>query len=212
MGFLESLNRSRRLKRAIDIGVAGTGLFVLCPALGVVSILVWQKHGRPVLFRQQRPGEAGRIFELVKFRTMTNERTQGGELLPAERRLTRFGKWLRATSIDELPELWNVLRGDMSLVGPRPLLVKYLELYTDEQRRRHEMPPGITGWAQVHGRNLLTWEEKFAMDVWYVDNWSIRLDLEVLLQTARAVLFREGISPEDEAIMPEFRGSQPTVG
>jgi lipopolysaccharide/colanic/teichoic acid biosynthesis glycosyltransferase len=164
--------------------------------------------GTPILFRQVRPGRNGRLFKLAKFRTMTDERDASGGLLPDASRLTPFGRWLRATSLDELPSLWNVLKGDMSLVGPRPLLVEYLPLYSSEQARRHEVRPGITGWAQVNGRNALTWEQKFELDVWYVDHRSFWLDLRILLMTVRKVFVREGISAKGEATMPRFTGTR----
>jgi sugar transferase EpsL len=162
--------------------------------------------GRPVLFRQRRPGRFQKPFELFKFRTMAESRDSDGKLLPDADRLTRVGQLLRATSIDELPQLWNVLRGDMSLVGPRPLLMKYLDRYTSEQVRRHDVLPGITGWAQINGRNAIGWEEKFSMDTWYVDHWSIWLDVKILCGTALRVLRREGISNQDCSTMPEFMG------
>jgi len=172
-----------------------------------VALAVRLKLGKPILFRQPRAGFHGCQFELLKFRTMTNARDPQGRLLPDEQRLTPFGRLLRSTSLDELPQLFNVLRGDMSLVGPRPLLMEYLPRYTPEQARRHEVRPGITGWAQVNGRNVLSWEEKFRMDVWYVDNRSIWLDLKILWLTLRSVLARRGISAPGEATMPEFMGS-----
>jgi lipopolysaccharide/colanic/teichoic acid biosynthesis glycosyltransferase len=171
--------------------------------------MVRQKLGSPVLFRQERPGRYGRPFMMVKFRTMTDGRDAQGQLLPDADRLPPFGRWLRSTSLDELPELWNVVRGDMSLVGPRPLLMRYLPLYNERQRRRQEVRPGVTGWAQVNGRNALGWEERFEMDVWYVDNQSLLLDTRVLWITVRKVLVREGISAAGEATMQEFKGSPP---
>jgi lipopolysaccharide/colanic/teichoic acid biosynthesis glycosyltransferase len=165
------------------------------------------KLGGPVLFRQPRPGQNDRVFELIKFRTMSNARDANGELLPDAERLTPFGMRVRRLSLDELPTLWNVVRGDMSFVGPRPLLVQYLDRYTPEQRRRHDVPPGITGWAQIHGRNAIGWEEKFELDVWYVENVSLRTDLGILLRTAVQVLGRRDISAEGHATMPEFEGS-----
>ncbi len=191
---------------------AGAALAVLSPLLAGVAALELVVHGRPALFHQTRPGRSGAPFRIVKFRTMTDARDPDGELLPDAERLTPFGRWLRSTSIDELPELWNVLRGEMSLVGPRPLLTRYLDRYTPEQMRRHEMPPGITGWAQVRGRNALTWDQKFALDVWYVDNWSLRLDFEILLTTLVKVARREGITAPGEATMPEFMGSSEAGG
>ena len=194
-------------KRALDLGLAVPSLIVLAPLGVAVGVLIRVNLGGPVLFRQSRPGRDGRVFDLIKFRTMTEARDADGALLPDEQRLTRFGERLRVTSLDELPTLWNVVRGDMSLVGPRPLLVQYLERYTPEQRRRHEVFPGITGWAQIHGRNAITWEDKFERDVWYVENVSLRTDLRILLRTAAQVLRRRGISAEGHATMPEFTGS-----
>jgi lipopolysaccharide/colanic/teichoic acid biosynthesis glycosyltransferase len=199
--------RSPALKRLLDIAGAGTALVVASPALAGISLAVWMDVGCPVLFRQQRPGLGGVPFHMIKFRTMRQATSGDGTLLSDEQRLTSLGKLLRATSLDELPELWNVLRGSMSLVGPRPLLMQYLARYSPEQRRRHEVKPGITGWAQVHGRNALSWEEKFAHDVWYVDHWSNELDLSILVRTITAVLFRRGISHAGDATMHEFMGS-----
>ncbi len=194
-------------KRAFDLGLAVPALVVLTPVGLAVGALIRLKLGRPVLFRQRRPGQDDRLFELVKFRTMRDARSADGELLPDAERLTPFGARLRRMSLDELPTLWNVVRGDMSLVGPRPLLVQYLDRYTPKQRRRHEVAPGITGWAQINGRNAISWEEKFALDVWYVENVSFRTDLRIILRTAAQVLGRRGISAEGHATMPEFEGS-----
>jgi lipopolysaccharide/colanic/teichoic acid biosynthesis glycosyltransferase len=195
----------RRLgKRLFDLALAVPALLLFSPVLAIVSVLVRVKLGAPVLFRQQRPGLHGRPFTVLKFRTMTNDRDADGNLLPDADRRTRLGQFLRATSLDELPELINVLRGEMSLVGPRPLLMCYLERYTPEQMRRHAVPPGITGWAQVGGRNSLGWGDKFARDVWYVDHLSLAMDLKILGMTLVAVLRREGISAEGHATMPEF--------
>jgi lipopolysaccharide/colanic/teichoic acid biosynthesis glycosyltransferase len=194
-------------KRLFDMVAAALALLLLVP---VLVLLVWQvrrKLGIPVLFRQSRPGRYGEPFEMIKFRTMRDAFDAEGRPLPDSERLTAFGRWLRATSLDELPELWNVLKGDMSLVGPRPLLLEYLPLYTPEQARRHEVRPGITGWAQVNGRNAISWEEKFALDVWYVDNRSFWLDMKILWMTAKKVLARDGISAAGEATMPKFFGS-----
>jgi sugar transferase EpsL len=196
------------LKRVFDVVVSATALVVLAPVMGLIALAVWRTMGRPVLFRQARPGLHGKPFVMYKFRTMRDLRDAEGNLLPDEARLTPFGRWLRATSLDELPELVNVLRGEMSLVGPRPLLMEYLDRYTPEQARRHEVKPGITGWAQIHGRNNLSWDERFKLDVWYVDNWSLWLDLKILWRTLWMVLRREGISAQGHATMPEFRGSQ----
>ena len=182
-------------------------LLVLALVWAVLALLVRLKLGAPVLFRQQRPGSHGKPFALYKFRTMTNARDAQGNLLPDAERLIGLGRFLRATSLDELPELFNVLRGEMSLVGPRPLLMKYLDRYTPEQMRRHEVKPGITGWAQVNGRNALTWEQKFALDVWYVDHQSLWLDLKIIAMTAWKILKREGISQPGHATMEEFKGA-----
>jgi len=194
-------------KRAFDVVGATAALVVLSPLLAVVALLVRIRMGSPVLFRQRRPGRDGRPFVMTKFRTMTDRRGPDGELLPDAERLTALGRWLRRTSIDELPELLNVVHGDMSLVGPRPLLMEYLPLYTPEQARRHEVRPGITGWAQVHGRNAVTWEEKFALDVWYVEHRSLRLDLEILGKTVAQVLHGHGVSAPGHATTEPFRGS-----
>lgn len=194
-------------KRLVDVLVSAAGLAVLGFPMTVLSFMVRQKLGSPVLFKQVRPGLNGKPFTMYKFRTMTDERGPDGELLPDSVRLTSFGKFLRSTSLDELPELWNVLKGDMSLVGPRPLLMEYLPLYTERQARRHEVRPGITGWAQVNGRNALSWDEKFEHDVWYVENRSLLIDLKILLMTLQKVVKRDGISAQGEATMPKFRGS-----
>ncbi len=195
------------MKRLFDLTAALLGLAALALPLLALIALVRIKLGRPVFFRQTRPGLHGRPFQMVKLRTMTDARGPDGALLPDADRLTPFGRFLRSTSLDELPELWNVLRGDMSLVGPRPLLMEYLPLYTPEQARRHAVRPGITGWAQVNGRNALSWEEKFALDVWYVDHQSLALDIRILWLTARKVLAREGISAAGEATMGKFTGN-----
>lgn len=196
------------MKRLFDLLLSIGLLLALALPLLFMWALVIRKLGSPVLFRQVRPGLHGRPFMMVKFRTMTDERGADGEFLPDAQRLTPFGRFLRATSLDELPELWNVLRGEMSLVGPRPLLMEYLPRYTPEQARRHEVRPGITGWAQVNGRNALSWEERFKLDVWYVDHRSVLLDLRILWLTVRKVLVREGIHADGEATMPRFTGSQ----
>lgn len=200
----ESLKRG--LKRAFDLCFASLALLLLSPVMGVVAAIVRLTLGSPVLYRQQRPGLHGRLFTILKFRTMTSARDRAGNLVSDARRLTRLGRFLRRTSLDELPELINVLRGEMSLVGPRPLLTQYLERYTPEQARRHEVSPGITGWAQVNGRNALTWEEKFRLDIWYVDHHSLGLDLKIMLLTAWKVVRREGISHPGLATMEEFMG------
>lgn len=194
-------------KRLLDIACAGGGLLILWPVLLITAILVRVKLGSPVIFCQERPGKDEKIFKLYKFRSMSDARDEQGNLLPDHVRLTKFGKLLRSTSLDELPELWNILKGEMSLVGPRPLLVKYLPLYNDEQRHRHDVRPGLTGYAQVHGRNAISWEEKFALDVYYVEHLSLGLDLQILWQTVRKVFLREGINSETAATMEEFRGS-----
>lgn len=195
-------------KSLLDLTLAGIALVLFSPVLTAIALFVRIKLGSPVLFRQQRPGLHGKPFTLLKFRTMNDARDPDGNLLPDEQRLTPFGQFLRRTSLDELPELFNVLRGEMSLVGPRPLLMQYLERYTSEQMRRHEVKPGITGWAQVNGRNALSWEEKFALDVWYVDHLSFWLDLKIILLTIWKVLRREGISQDGFATMPEFMGTE----
>lgn len=195
------------VKRALDTLVAGAGLLGSAPVLAGTALALRISVGSPVLFRQQRPGRGGEPFELVKFRTMLNTRDAQGQLLPDAERLTRVGLFVRSTSLDELPQLWNVLRGDMSLVGPRPLLTRYLSRYTPEQARRHQVMPGVTGWAQVNGRNSLTWPEKFKLDLYYVDHWSLRLDLRILLATLRTVATRSGVSNAAHATMPEFMGS-----
>ncbi len=199
-----------RVKRIFDLVLTIPGLIVLSPLLLLVALLVRIKHGKPVIFRQMRPGYIGKPFNIYKFRTMTEARDHQGTLLPDTQRLTRLGRFLRITSIDELPELFNILRGEMSLVGPRPLLMQYLELYTPEQSRRHNVLPGITGWAQVNGRNALTWEDKFKLDVWYVDHWSLGLDIKILLLTPWKVLRREGISQPGHATAEVFTGSAVT--
>lgn len=196
------------IKRIFDIAASACALILLSPVLLVVMLLVRTKLGSPIFFTQVRPGLNGKPFKMVKFRTMTDERDEKGELLPDAVRLTKFGQFLRSTSLDELPELWNVLKGDMSLVGPRPLLMEYLSLYNAEQKRRHEVRPGITGWAQVNGRNTVDWPERFQMDVWYVDNRSLWLDIKVLFATVKKVLVRDGISAEGEATMSKFTGNQ----
>jgi lipopolysaccharide/colanic/teichoic acid biosynthesis glycosyltransferase len=193
------------MKRSFDVLAAAAGLLVLSPLLLLVAVAVAATSGRPVLFRQVRPGWHGKPFTLLKFRTMREADDGDRRPAPDAERLTRLGRFLRASSIDELPELWNVLRGDMSLVGPRPLLMEYLPLYSAEQRRRHEVRPGITGWAQVNGRNAITWEEKFAYDVWYVEHRSFLLDLRILLRTVARVVRREGISQEGHATALPFR-------
>ena len=194
------------MKRLFDITAALVALLLLCLPLLALTLLVRRKLGRPAFFRQVRPGLQGQPFEMVKFRTMTDARGPDGALLPDADRLTPFGRFLRASSLDELPELWNVLKGDMSLVGPRPLLMEYLPLYSPEQARRHEVRPGITGWAQVNGRNAISWDDKFKLDVWYVEHRSLWLDLRILWMTVRKVLVRDGISAAGEATMARFTG------
>jgi len=188
--------------------VTSIGLVITLPLMLVISILVWIFLGSPILFRQPRPGYKGRPFITYKFRTMTNQRGADGKLLPDGKRLSLFGRFLRSTSFDDLPQVFNVLRGEMSLVGPRPLLMKYLERYSPEQMRRHNVPPGITGWAQVNGRNSLDWDEKFRLDVWYVDHWSFWLDIKILLMTPWKVFKREGINQPGHATVEEFKGSK----
>ena len=196
------------MKRLFDVVVSACALLVLALPLLVVIWMVRRKLGSPVFFTQVRPGMHGKPFKMVKFRSMTSERGTDGELLPDAVRLTPFGRFLRSTSLDELPELSNVLKGDMSLVGPRPLLMEYLPLYSPEQARRHEVRPGITGWAQVNGRNAISWEDKFKLDVWYVDHCSLWLDIKILWLTVKKVLVREGISAAGEATMGKFTGSK----
>lgn len=195
------------VKATLDRLFALVGIVLLAPVMIVIGVWVAVKMGRPVIFRQRRPGYKGRIFTLYKFRTMRNAIGPDGKALPDEQRLTRFGKLLRSTSLDELPSLFNVLKGEMSLVGPRPLLESYLSRYTTDQMRRHDRLPGVTGWAQVNGRNALTWDEKFALDLWYIDNWSLALDFKILLMTFGKVVKRSGISNSESATMPEFLGS-----
>lgn len=200
---------SKFIKRLLDIILSGIALLFLWPVLLIVAILVKIKLGSPVLFCQERPGKDGKIFKLYKFRTMRDAvDPKTGEALPDEERMTDFGNTLRKTSLDELPELINIFKGDMSIVGPRPLLVKYLPLYNDRQRRRHEVRPGLTGWAQVHGRNLLSWEERFNHDVWYVDNVSLLVDIKTIFLTVKCVFVREGISSDTSVTMEEFKGTK----
>lgn len=195
------------MKRLVDVVFAVLMLVLLAPVIAIIAILVSRWLGKPVFFRQTRVGKDEHLFELVKFRSMTTERGPDGELLPDAERLTRFGKALRASSLDELPTLWNVLKGDMSLVGPRPLLVEYIPLYNETQKRRHEVQPGVTGWAQINGRNSLSWEEKFELDVWYVDNHSLLMDMKILFLTLKKVFLKDGISAEGEATMERFKGT-----
>lgn len=196
-------------KRVLDVVLSGLGLVVCAPLILVLACLVRLRIGAPAFFVQVRAGRHGQPFRMVKLRTMTEARDRDGKLQPDAQRLTKFGVFLRSTSLDELPELWNVLRGEMSLVGPRPLLLEYLPLYSQEQARRHLVAPGITGWAQVNGRNGLSWEEKFALDVWYVDHCGLRLDVKILAMTALPVLFRRHIAPEGHDTMPAFKGGSP---
>jgi sugar transferase EpsL len=197
------------VKRLVDVSVASVALAASAPVMAGAAAAIWATMGRPILFRQPRVGEGGEVFHITKFRTMSAAPEDQPPDLDHQR-ITRVGRFLRDASIDELPQLLDVLRGRMSLVGPRPLVVRYLPRYSAEQRRRHEVLPGLTGWAQVHGRNSLSWEEKFSHDVWYVNHWSVRLDLKILALTALRVARREGISAEGHATMPEFRGSPPT--
>lgn len=192
----------------VDVVISFTAVLLLLPVLVCLALLVRLKLGTPILFRQPRPGWHGRPFTILKFRTMTDARDNTGALLPDAERLTRFGKFLRSTSLDELPELINVFKGEMSLVGPRPLLMRYLPLYTPEQMRRHEAKPGITGWAQVNGRNALTWEEKFAYDVWYVEHFSFVLDIKILFRTVAAIVKRTDINQPGQVTIEPFKGSQ----
>ncbi len=199
-------------KRLMDILLSSLALVILSPLLLIIALLIRLTMGPPVLFRQPRIGYRGRVFTIYKFRTMLDLRDEQGDLLADEQRLTKLGQLLRKFSLDEIPELWNVLKGDMSVVGPRPLLMEYLPLYTAEQARRHEVKPGITGWAQINGRNALTWEEKFKLDVWYVDHWSLWLDFKILAHTALKVLKCEGVSAEGHATMPRFVGNRDEIG
>ena len=196
------------LKRILDVVIASTALVLLSPVYALVAYKVKKNLGSPVLFRQTRPGLYGQPFEMIKFRSMKDALDTAGNPLPDSERLTPFGKMLRATSLDEMPELWNVIKGDMSIVGPRPLLMEYLPHYNKEQYRRHDVRPGVTGWAQVNGRNAISWEEKFKLDVWYVDNRSLWLDLKILFLTVKKVFIREGIAAEGEATMNMFEGTK----
>lgn len=200
------------MKRLFDIVVSVLAMPLLLPLGLIVALIIRVRLGSPVLFTQERPGLHGKPFHIVKFRTMTDARDDAGKLLPDKDRLTGLGKWLRATSLDELPEFWNVLRGEMSLVGPRPLLMQYLPLYSPEQARRHDVRPGITGWAQINGRNALTWEEKFDHDIWYVDNHSLWLDFRILMRTIISTLAGHGIAAPGHATMPFFEGSNGSTG
>ncbi|MNJ46448.1 sugar transferase [Pseudomonas wadenswilerensis] len=196
------------LKRTFDVLAASLGLLLLSPVVVVVAYLIRRRLGSPVLFRQVRPGRDGKPFEMVKFRTMLDAVDAQGNTLPDAQRMTAFGSFLRASSLDELPELWNVIKGDMSLVGPRPLLMEYMPLYDAEQLRRHDARPGVTGWAQINGRNALSWEDKFKLDVWYVDNQSFWLDIKIIFLTIKKVLIRDGISADGEVTMSRFTGSK----
>lgn len=197
-----------KAKRVVDVVFSIIALVISLPIICLISGLIYLTMGRPIFFKQVRPGLHGKPFVIYKFRTMLDWRDQTGKMLPDERRLTSFGRWLRSTSLDELPVLFNVLKGDMSLVGPRPLLMEYLNRYTPEQARRHEVKPGITGWAQINGRNAISWEEKFALDLWYVDNWNFLLDFKIIFLTILKVLKHDGISADGHATMPEFKGSR----
>ncbi|QPC83281.1 sugar transferase [Phototrophicus methaneseepsis] len=196
------------IKRGLDLIISGIALVVLSPVLLIIMMLIYIRLGSPILFKQQRPGLHGRPFMIYKFRTMTDGRDAAGQPLPDAERMTPLGRFLRSTSLDELPELLNVLKGDMSLIGPRPLLMRYLDRYTTQQARRHEVRPGITGWAQINGRNAITWEEKFELDVWYVEHCSLALDLKIIFLTIWKVVRREGISQQGEATMSEFMGTE----
>ena len=194
-------------KRALDIVGSLAGLLLFSPVMLLIAIAIYLKMGRPILYRQMRPGIRGQPFVLYKFRSMLDLQDEAGKVLPDERRLLPFGRFLRSTSLDELPELWNVLRGEMSLVGPRPLLMHYLSRYDSQQQRRHDTKPGITGWAQINGRNALSWEDRFRLDLWYINHWSFWLDLKILSLTILMILKRQGISPQGHLTMPEFLGS-----
>ncbi|OYQ23102.1 MULTISPECIES: sugar transferase [Pseudomonas] len=195
-------------KRFFDIVASVAGLIVLSPVIVIVAYLIRKRLGSPILFRQVRPGLGGKPFEMVKFRTMRDALDANGNPLPDSERMTDFGRFLRSSSLDELPELWNVIKGDMSLVGPRPLLMEYLPLYDEVQFRRHDARPGVTGWAQINGRNALSWEEKFKLDIWYVDHQSLWLDMKIIFLTIKKVLIRDGISAEGEVTMTKFTGSK----
>ena len=206
VGFYE-----KYIKRLLDFTLSFLALIVLSPVLLVTAVLARIKLGSPIIFHQERPGKSEKIFRLYKFRSMTDECDENGDLLPDDQRLTRFGQILRSTSLDELPELWNILRGDMSIVGPRPLLVKYLPLYNEEQRHRHDVRPGLTGWAQANGRNAISWEEKFKLDVWYVQHISFWVDVKVIFMTVKKVFCRDGISSETSVTMEEFSGTKESM-
>lgn len=206
-GFYE-----KYIKRLLDVVLSAFALIVLSPVIAITAVLVRIKLGSPVVFCQERPGKDKKIFKLYKFRTMADYRDEKGDLLPDEFRLTQFGKRLRSTSLDELPELWNILKGDMSIVGPRPLLIKYLPLYNAEQKKRHDVMPGLTGWAQANGRNGLTWEERFKLDVYYVEHLSFWLDVKTILLTVKAVFCRQGISSETSVTMEAFTGTEQGKG
>lgn len=206
VGFYE-----KYIKRLLDFTLSFLALIILSPVLLVTAVLVRIKLGSPIIFHQERPGKSEKIFRLYKFRSMTDECDENGNLLPDNERLTCFGKILRSTSLDELPELWNILRGDMSIVGPRPLLVKYLPLYNEEQRHRHDVRPGLTGWAQANGRNAISWEEKFKLDVWYVQHISFWVDVKVIFMTVKKVFCRDGISSETSVTMEEFSGTKESM-
>jgi len=199
------------IKRFFDIIASAISLFILAPVILFIAFLIQRKLGSPILFYQVRPGKNAKPFQMTKFRTMREDFDQDGRILPDSERIPPFGNFLRNSSLDELPELWNVLKGDMSLVGPRPLLMEYLPLYSTEQARRHNVRPGITGWAQVNGRNAISWEEKFKYDIWYVDNQSFWLDMKIIWMTIKKVIAREGISAEGEATMPSFTGTSDSV-
>ena len=201
------MKSTRLIKSFLDRLVAAIALLIFSPILMIVAIAIYIRMGSPILFSQPRPGKDSGIFTFYKFRTMTDECDAYGNLLPDERRLTALGQFLRKTSLDELPQLWNVIQGDMSLVGPRPLMVEYLERYSPEQARRHEVKPGITGWAQVNGRNAITWQEKFKLDVWYIEHWNLLLDLKILLITLLKVLHKEGINQAGHATIEDFMGN-----
>lgn len=206
VGFYE-----KYIKRLLDFTLSFLALIILSPVLLVTALLVRIKLGSPIIFHQERPGKSEKIFRLYKFRSMTDECDENGNLLPDDERLTRFGQILRSTSLDELPELLNILRGDMSIVGPRPLLVKYLPLYNEEQRHRHDVRPGLTGWAQANGRNAISWEEKFKLDVWYVQHISFWVDVKVIFMTVKKVFCRDGISSETSVTMEEFSGTKESM-
>jgi sugar transferase EpsL len=208
ISFAAFLIMAKKFKRILDLVIAGTALVVLWPVMLLIAVAIYQRMGSPVIFRQERAGLSGKPFMFFKFRTMTDDRDEMGRLLPDSQRLTRLGVFLRRSSLDELPQLWNILKAEMSVIGPRPLPVKYLPRYSKEQMRRHDVPQGIVGWAGVNGRNAISWEKKFELDVWYVDNWSVRLDVRIFFMAIVTVLSGRGVNEENQATAAEFMGTQ----